>query len=462
MEIKEKVKLKITDMSAEGNGIGRTEEGLTVFVSGAVLGDVVEAEITKIKKNYALADCSLILERSPYRQDRYCKWQDVCGGCGLGELSYETQTKLKEEQVRNKLKRIGGIGDPNLKPIVVAEEKEVFNYRNKAVMAVGEDFEGNPIIGFREREKGRIIDCDQCMLQAPPAKAVAKVIRDYMRENHVPAYDRKNNSGLLRHVIVKTSFDTGEVMVVLVINGKNLPEEESLITALDEAVVGDYSLESVAVNINKNPGGEILSEKTLILAGKGSIDDGLCGLKFQVSPMSFYQVNPTMAEKLYEKVMEYGAIGHDSKVLDLYCGVGTLGLIAASRGAKSVVGVEEISGAILDANRNAVINGIVNAVFYTGKAEDVLVEDGSLTEGLNGNSFDTIIMDPPRKGCDGRVLEFIGKSGANRLVYVSCDPATQARDIKALAEYGFRMEEATPFDMFPNTTEVENICLLRR
>ena len=497
MEKKELIRVKITDMSAEGSGIGKMEDGMTVFISGAVLGDLVEAEITKVKKNYALAECRVILERSSYRQERYCKWMDDCGGCGLGELKYEAQLSLKENQIRDKLIRIGGIPNPKINPIVSACAEHMtppFHYRNKAVMAVGVDSDGNPLVGFRERKSGRVIDCDECKLQTPPAMAVANAVREYMRKFKVPAYDYRSGKGLLRNIIVKTAFGTGEVMVILVINGKELPHQDELIVSLDEAVYElngtseldgtnepngfseerSYSLESVVININTSRNGEVLGEKTFVVAGKSHIIDRLSGLDFQVSPLSFYQVNPPVAELLYDKVMEYSGAMEGKTILDLYCGVGTMGIIAASRGAKKSVGVEVVPGAVLDANRNAVINGIVNAVFFTGKAENLISKSTVKSEEndsivnqeydktLQLESFDTVILDPPRKGCDRKLIETIGESEINRIVYVSCNPGTLARDIKALSEYGFTPEEFTPFDMFPNTTEVETVCLLSR
>lgn len=449
--------LVIEDMSTEGQGIGRIE-GMAVFVDGAVVGDVVKAELTKLKKNYAFGRLTELLEPSPDRVEPSCGYSKDCGGCSLQAMRYERQLELKRKMVTDKLIRIGGIENPTVHETIGMEQP--WRYRNKAQFPVGE-----AAVGFYQAKSHQVVNCNECLIQSEPAEKLAKALREYMRSDHISAYDEKTGKGLIRHLIVKTAFGTGEVMAILVINGKGLPNGEKLVYMMDDAVnelepnpeTGlEYSLESVVLNINKKKTSEIMGEDCITLAGKSTILEKAGRLEFEISPLSFYQVNPVQMVKLYDKALEYAGLTGAETVLDLYCGVGTIGLYCASQ-ARKVIGIESVKSAVIDANRNAVINGIVNAEFICGKAEEELPK--LLEQGI---SAAVVILDPPRSGCDPALLDAVAQAEPCRIVYVSCDPATLARDVKILGDKGYRFMEAQPVDMFPMTGHVEAAILLQK
>lgn len=449
--------LTIEDMSNEGQGIGKVE-GMAVFVDNTIIGDVVKAELTKLKKNYAFGRLTEIVEPSPYRIDPSCQYSQNCGGCSLQTMEYGKQLELKKKMIEDKLIRIGGIEKPMVHDTIGMENP--WRYRNKAQFPIG-----GSSIGFYRAKSHQVINCEECLIQSEPAEKLAQALRDYMKSDNISAYDEETGKGLLRHLIVKTAFGTGEVMAILVINGKGLPNGEKLVYLMEDAIdeiapnpeTGiEFSLESVVLNINKKKNSEIMGETCVNLAGKPNITEKVGDLSFEISPTSFYQVNPIQMVSLYDKALEYAALTGEETVLDLYCGVGTIGLYCASK-AKKVIGIESVRGAVLDANRNAVINGIVNAEFVHGRAEEelpVLVEEGV--------KADVVILDPPRSGCDPVLLEAVVSAAPSRIVYVSCDPATLARDIKILEGNGYKFVEAQPVDMFPMTTHVEAVTLLVR
>ncbi len=484
------VELLITDFTDMGQGVGRIPEGaedalsgLTVFVEGAYPGDTVRARITKVKKNFANAETVEILEASEDRlsEAEICPYAGTCGGCVYAGYSYEGQLRLKEKQVCDKLTRLGGLEEPKVNPIIGMPEPAF--YRNKAEFAIGPGGE----VGFFSAKSHKVIDCKTCLLQMPSAMAAAEALREYIARVKPSIYDRKTGKGLLRGMVVKTAAGTGEVMVIIIATSKELPQVEVLAELLDNAIYTEpgegeagYSLESLVVNINRENANQILGEKCEIIAGKPVIADkasvGDIELDFEISPLAFYQVNPLQTKKLYGKALEYAELCGNEAVFDLYCGVGTIGLFSAklmaersgSAGGKGYIyGIESVKGAILDANRNAVINGIVNARFLCGKAED---EISKLTEGYTDRfneavapiSPDVVILDPPRAGCDERLLEAVSESAPSRIVYVSCDPATLARDVKYLTACGYEFIEATPVDMFPHTGHCEVVTLLVR
>lgn len=653
-------------MTEAGQGVGRSN-GLAIFVKGAVIGDVVTAELTKVKKNYAFGRLLTVEEPSDDRIEALCPYSGQCGGCAYGELSYEAQLALKEKQVRDKLVRLGGVvgleksldadgmlgsdgapgaGDmpgseetfagaeasaavvsvhaPRLRPIIGMEEP--FRYRNKATMPVwtggvitrkGGIVEnlGTPAVGFYQAKSHDVVDCYDCFLQSEPAMAAAEALRQFMISDNITAYDPKWEKGLLRHLVVRTARGTGEVMVILVLNGKGIPNAVKLVEMLDDAIYNlppsedgvEYNLESVILNVNKaegkaskgkkdqkggkpgkgqgvsrgQNGGSIFGTECITLAGKPTILEQVGDLQFEISPLSFYQVNPVQMEALYDKAIEYADLSGDETVLDLYCGVGTIGLFAAremerkqqeragldrtadgeiaglnedgtnnfdsdehgvvltangndefmkdelaagktvavmsedslkagaetdrniekssdyvenrqmTMNAGRVIGIESVKEAVLDANRNAVINGIVNARYVCGKAEEVLplmvrgkndlTDDGSkigredtengkaetkpavkLDDSLKIDHADVVFLDPPRAGCDERLLEAVVSVAPERIVYVSCDPATLARDVKYLTGNGYKFVEGTPVDMFPWTGSVECVILFVR
>lgn len=511
MEKGQIVQVKIEDMSQEGQGIGRAD-GLVVFVPGAVVGDVVSAELTKVKKSYAFSRLVEILEPSEARDESFdCPFHEKgCGGCPYGGIAYEAQLALKERQVYEKLQRLGGLEDPVVRPIIGMEASDnegmgPFRYRNKASFPVSTggiitrkggvvENLGEPSVGFYRAKSHQVVDCEDCYLQSMAAMAAADALRMFMEEDNITAYDPKWDKGLIRHLIVKTAFATGEVMVILVINGKGIPNGQKLVEMLDDAIyeVG-YSLESVVLNIKKAGGvkkarsekeqaqamsGEIMGDENIVLAGKPVIRDVVGELEFEISPASFYQVNPVQMKRLYDQVraycfgaLEQEAAGGGPVILDLYCGVGSIGLYCAA-GAEMIVGIETVTEAVVDANRNAVINGIVNARYICGKVEEVLpayVSAETKTAGSEKTDpelagyvcrADIAILDPPRAGCRPELLEAVAAVGVKRIVYVSCDPATLARDIKLLGELGYAFVEATPCDMFPHGGHCEVIALL--
>ncbi len=459
----EKVQITIEDVTHEGTGIGKAE-GFPLFVGETVVGDQVLVEVTKVKKNYGFGKVCELLVASPHRVEPSCSLMGCCGGCSYGETAYEQQLFIKEKQVKESIRRLGGVSQPQVCPMVTMDHP--YEYRNKATFAIStggnRKIKGGIIenlgpvaVGFHKKNSHKVLPVYQCMLQHPVALEVARVVRQFMVEDHLTAWDEKWQQGLMKSLVVKTAFATGEVMVILEINGKGIPHGEKLLAMMDQAVYEQgYFLESVFLDTGKEP---------LRWAGKGVIKEKLGSLHFEISPGSFYQTNPYITEKLYDKVVEYAQLTGRENVLDLYCGVGSIGLWCASKAAY-VLGIESVKAAVLDANRNAVINGIVNARYLCGKAEEEIPKllDGEGEEELvamAGNA-QVVIVDPPRAGCRRELIEAIGKIGPDRLVYVSCDPGTLARDIKAFGEQGYAFEEATPFDMFPWTRHVETCVLL--
>jgi len=345
-----------------------------------------------------------------------------------------------------------------------------------------------PRVGFYQARSHEVVDCQDCVLQSEPALAAAKALRQFMEEDHITSYDPRWEKGLMRHMIVRTAAGTGEVMVILVINGKAIPNAQKLVEMLDEAIYNvpvyedgplagvEFNLESVVLNINKKNTSEILGEECITIAGKPTILEEVGGMSFEISPLSFYQVNREQMVKLYDKAIEYADLKGGETVLDLYCGVGTIGLFCAKQmneknpdNPGQVIGIESVRGAILDANRNATINGIVNARYVCGKAEEELPKMMGIVKPQDGkepkvrvSQADVAILDPPRAGCDVRLLDAVVKAQPSRIIYVSCDPATLARDIKWLGEKGYEFAEATPCDMFPHTAHCEVVCLLQR
>jgi 23S rRNA (uracil1939-C5)-methyltransferase len=444
-------------MSAEGQGIGRIE-GLAVFVAGAVTGDVIRVELTSRKKNYALGKLIEISEPSACRVSPPCAHHEDCGGCSLQCMSYGSQLQWKRKLVEDKLIRIGGVEAPLVRDTIGMDTP--WRYRNKAQFSV-EEAGGAAAVGFYRAKSHKVVNLNECRLQSGPAEALALTLRAYLAANRVSAGGGK---GLIRRLIVRTAFGTGEVMAILVLNGRGLPDGEELVHAMDDAVGGlapdpdtgvEFSLESVILNLNKK-GAPGAGGEYAVFAGKPVISERAGGLNLEISPESFYQVNPVQMVKLYDKALEYAGLTGRETLLDLYCGVGSIGLYCASR-AKTVIGIESVKSAVLDANRNAALNGAVNAAFLCGRAEAEL--PGLLKQGIRP---DVIILDPPRSGCAPALLDAAAAAAPSRLVYISCDPATQARDIKILGAKGYRLVEAQPVDMFPHTTHVETVALLCR
>ena len=444
------VTVKIEDMGHNGEGIGKAE-GYTLFIKDAVIGDTVEAKVMKAKKNYGYARLMQVLEPSPYRVEPKCPCARACGGCQLQFLSYEKQLEFKKNKVQGNLERIGGFHNLAIDKVIGMETP--FRYRNKAQYPVGKNKDGEIITGFYAGRTHSIISNQDCYLGAEVNQEILKQVLAYMEENHVEPYEEESGKGLVRHILIRNGFRTGEIMVCLIINGKLLPKAEKLIERL-QTIKG---MTSISLNVNTKRNNVILGEEIQGLWGQAYISDYIGNIKFEISPLSFYQVNPVQTEKLYATALEYAELTGKETVWDLYCGIGTISLFLAQK-AKQVYGVEIVPPAIEDAKRNARINQIENAEFYVGKAEEVLPEKYE-KEGIRA---DVIVVDPPRKGCDGALIETMLSMKPERIVYVSCDSATLARDLKVLCEKEYQVEKVAVCDMFGNTVHVETVVLMSK
>ena len=472
------VTVEIEDIGSDGEGIGRIG-GYALFVKDAVIGDIVEARITKIKKNYGYARLEKVITPSSLRVEPRCAFHRQCGGCQIQAMAYERQLEFKQDKIKNNLIRIGGFApelvDTVMEPIIGMENP--WHYRNKAQFPVGYDKNNNLITGFYAGRTHDIIHNTDCALGARENKQILEALLSYMRENNVPAYREISGEGLVRHILIRTGFASGEIMVCLIINGKKLPAQEELVRKLTEIDFSGISagteadgrhIVSISFNINTERNNVIMGKETRTLWGRDYIEDSIRILesagsganvtgevKFRISPLSFYQVNPSQTEKLYSLALEYAGLTGNETVWDLYCGIGTISLFLAGK-AKQVYGVEIVPQAIEDAKENARINGIANAEFYVGKAEEVL-PDKYKKEGIYA---DVIVVDPPRKGCDDKCLETILAMQPARIVYVSCDSATLARDLRVLADGGYEVKRVRGVDQFGGTVHVETICCL--
>lgn len=453
------VTVEITDIGVSGEGIGHVD-GYTLFIKDAVIGDVVEAKVMKAKKNYGYARLMKVITPSEYRVEPKCAFARRCGGCQIQEMSYNRQLVFKDQKIRGNLERIGGFTkdqiDTVMQPVVGMEHP--FGYRNKAQFPFGTDKEGNPITGFYAGRTHDIIANTDCALGVEQNKEILEIILQYMRENKIKSYDEKTGKGLIRHALIRYGFKTKEIMVCLVINGKKLPKAERLI----EKLIQIEGMTSITISPNTRRDNVIMGDSYEILWGQGYITDYIGNVKYQISPLSFYQVNPVQTEKLYGLALEYADLKGDETVWDLYCGIGTISLFLAQK-AKQVYGVEIVPQAIDDAKENAKINAIDNAEFFVGKAEEVLPEYYAEYEREhNGETAhaDVIVVDPPRKGCDETLLETIVKMQPEKVVYVSCDSATLARDLKYLCANGYEIRMCRGVDQFPQSVHVETVVLL--
>ena len=455
------VTVEITDIGVSGEGIGHVD-GYTLFIKDAVIGDVVEAKVMKAKKNYGYARLMKVITPSEYRVEPKCAFARRCGGCQIQEMSYDRQLVFKDQKIRGNLERIGGFTkdqiDTVMQPVVGMEHP--FGYRNKAQFPFGADKEGNPITGFYAGRTHDIIANTDCALGVEKNKEILEIILQYMRENKIKSYDEKTGKGLIRHVLIRYGFKTKEIMVCLVVNGKRLPKAERLI----EKLIQIEGMTSITISPNTRRDNVIMGDSYEILWGQGYITDYIGNVKYQISPLSFYQVNPVQTEKLYRLALEYADLKGDETVWDLYCGIGTISLFLAQK-AKQVYGVEIVPQAIDDAKENAKINAIDNAEFFVGKAEEVLPEYYAEYEREhNGKTAhaDVIVVDPPRKGCDETLLETIVKMQPEKVVYVSCDSATLARDLKYLCANGYEIRMCRGVDQFPQSVHVETVVLLSK
>ena len=450
----------IEDIGVGGEGIGKVD-GYTLFIKDAIIGDVVEAKIVKAKKNYGYARLMNIVTPSENRVEKpACPMARRCGGCQIQEMKYGAQLAFKEGKVRGNLERIGevptGLLDKVMQPIVGMEEP--FHYRNKAQFPIGTDKEGHIITGFYAGRTHSIIPNTDCALGVAVNQKILEIILHFMENNHISAYDEEKHKGLVRHVLIRYGFKTDEIMVCLVINGEKLPQAEKLVDKLCEI----SGMTSITISVNKAKTNVIMGNEIKLLWGQTYITDYIGNVKYQISPLSFYQVNPVQTEKLYGLALDYADLNGNETVWDLYCGIGTISLFLAQN-AKQVYGVEIVPQAIDDARNNAKINDITNAEFYVGKAEEVLPEyyrEYQESHGGETAHADVIVVDPPRKGCEESLLQTIVDMQPEKVVYVSCDSATLARDVKFLRESGYELKKITPVDQFPNTVHVETVVLL--
>ncbi len=458
----------IEDMSEDGAGIGKLD-GYIWFIKDAVIGDVVEAKAMKMKKSYGFARLMKVVEPSEHRVEPKCPVARQCGGCQLQSLSYEEQLKFKERKVYNNLVRIGKFEHVNrivdkdaktgegcgqgIQFLPIMGMDEPWRYRNKAQFPFGKNKNGEIITGFYAGRTHDIIENEDCLLGAEVNREILDKIKDYMKRCGVEPYDEENHRGLIRHALIRVGFKTGEIMVCLVINGKKLPGEDVLVKSLKEM----KGMTSISYSINRDKTNVIMGKDIVNLYGPGYITDYIGDVKYRISPLSFYQVNPVQTEKLYSTALEYAGLTGGETVWDLYCGIGTISLFLAKK-AKKVYGVEIVPEAIDDARENARINGIDNVEFYVGKAEEVLPEKYK-NEGIYA---DVIVVDPPRKGCDEVCLDTIVKMAPKRVVYVSCDSATLARDLRYLADRGYEVVKVRCCDMFGHSSHCESIVLLQR
>ena len=455
------VTVEITDIGVSGEGIGHVD-GYTLFIKDAVIGDVVEAKVMKAKKNYGYARLMKVITPSEYRVEPKCAFARRCGGCQIQEMSYDRQLVFKDQKIRGNLERIGGFTKEQIEAVMqpVVGMEHPFSYRNKAQFPFGTDKEGNPITGFYAGRTHDIIANTDCALGVDQNREILEIILQYMRENKIKSYDEKTGKGLIRHALIRYGFKTKEIMVCLVVNGKKLPKAERLI----EKLIQIEGMTSITISPNTRRDNVIMGDSYEILWGQGYITDYIGNVKYQISPLSFYQVNPVQTEKLYGLALEYADLKGDETVWDLYCGIGTISLFLAQK-AKQVYGVEIVPQAIDDAKENAKINAIDNAEFFVGKAEEVLPEYYAEYEREhNGETAhaDVIVVDPPRKGCDETLLETIVKMQPEKVVYVSCDSATLARDLKYLCANGYEITVCRGVDQFPQRVHVETVVLLSR
>lgn len=440
----------IVDIGQGGVGIGKYE-GFTVFVEGGLIQDKVKVRINKSKKNYAVGDIVEIIEKSPFRVDRICS-DDLkdCGGCQIQELDYNKQLELKTNEVKQVISRIGKLENVEIHETIGMQSP--CRYRNKAQFPI-QNINGSTAIGFYKKKSHDVIPTDMCVIQHDINDKIIKIIKTYIQAYNVSIYNETTHTGVLRHLVTKVGFTTNEVMVVLVTNGTNLPHLNELASVLKENIPG---FKTLVLNVNKAKTNVILGKENKVIYGNGKINDYIGDLVFEISPLSFFQVNPVQTEVLYNKALEYAELKENDTVFDIYCGIGSISLFLAQKATK-VYGIEIVEDAIKDAKINAKLNNLNNVEFYVGKAEEVVPKMYS-----EGKTANVVVVDPPRKGCDEKVLDTIVSMKPDRVVYVSCNPSTLARDLAYLDERGYKCVEIQPVDMFPHTMHVETVAKLRR
>jgi 23S rRNA (uracil1939-C5)-methyltransferase len=441
--------IDITGMGYEGEGVGKVEN-FTVFVQGALLGETVKVKIVKVAKNYAHGKLIEVIKSSSHRAEPVCSIYKRCGGCQMQHMSYEGQLEFKTQRVREVIERIGKLEDVIIHPTLGMDEP--YRYRNKVQLPVGKVDE-EVRIGFYAPRSHDIIGMDTCHIQDEIADKVVKLTKQWIVKHNIEPYDEEKGSGNIRHIMIRRGFKTGEVMVVIVTREERLPYADEFIKLMIDNVEG---LKSVIQNVNQKKTNVILGDKNKTLWGESVITDYIGKFRFNISPLSFFQVNPVQTEVLYSKALEYADLTGDETVFDAYCGTGTISLFLSQK-AKKVYGVEIVPEAIEDAKKNAAQNGVENVEFLVGESEKVIPE--LIDKGIIA---DVVVVDPPRKGCERSLLEAISKMAPKRIVYVSCDPATLARDLGILKGLGYKTIEVQPVDNFPQTAHIENVARLER
>jgi len=445
----ELVEVEIIDISHMGLGIAKIEN-LAIFVEGGLPGDKGIIKISELKKNYGTGEMVELHTPSTNRVKPECPVAHICGGCQMQELDYATQLEIKTKKVVNDIRRIG-----NLQDVLIHDTKGMdtpFRYRNKAQFPVGYD-KDSIALGFYKRGSHDVVNTNSCIIQHDINDKVTSLVREFMEKYDVAPYNKDNGSGVIRHILTKTSFKTGDLMIIIVTNRNSLPFKEYLIEMLRTNIP---NVKSIVQNINDKRTSAVLGNKTKTLFGDGKIVDYIGDLKFNISPESFFQVNPIQTEILYNKAIEYAALEGNEIVFDLYCGIGTISLLLAQK-AKKVYGIEVVKQAVEDAKENAIINGIENVEFYDGTSEEVFQKLYKV-----GIKADVVVLDPPRKGCEESVLDTIIKMNPKKVVYISCNPTTLAKDLKYLDQNGYKTIEIQPVDMFPHTMHVETVVLMSR
>jgi len=449
VEVGKTYDLYIEDLSHDGLGLARVD-GFLVFVQDALPGERVRARITSTKKKYGHGTVLIREVTSDNRVKPACKLFDQCGGCQIQHLNYEEQLAFKKDIVIRNLEKFASIENPPVLDVIGMEDP--WRYRNKTQVPFGRNSVGAVVAGFYKSRSHEIVDMPKCLVQSEVADEIVAKVRQLAEQFGIEPYDEEAGGGHLRHVVIRKGFKTGEVMVIFITRTSEFPHQDKVVATLTQAFP---NITSIAHNVNPKVTNVIFGEETKIIYGTTHIVDELDGLKFLISPRSFYQVNPIQTEVLYRKALAFAEVGKDDVVFDAYCGIGTITLFLARKGS-AVYGVEIILDAILDARKNAELNGLDNVTFEVGKSEVVI--PGWIKEGIVP---DVMVVDPPRKGCDAALLETMIQAEPRKIVYVSCDSATLARDIKILSEGGYELEVVQPVDLFPMTSHIENIALLK-
>lgn len=446
------IEVVIESAASEGEGVAKVD-GYVIFVPYAAVGDKLLVKILKAGKSYAYAKIEEILSPSPLRVDSPCPAFLRCGGCDLLHLSYPTQLDFKHKKVEDAIRRIGGFQDAKIEAVKPMEN--IYNYRNKAQVPVGEK-DGEIVAGFYAPRSHRIVESPNCVLQHRTNEIIVKTVLDWMNRYNIPPYNEQSHGGIVRHVYTRVGFASGEIMVSVVSASDSLPHKEELMHDLLNLDMDGFKIKSILHNVNPDKTNVVLGKATQVLYGRDHITDEIDGIEFKISHNSFYQVNPLMTEEIYKKTASLLEPLENKRIFDVYCGIGTISLYLARR-AKSVIGIEWVPEAVEDASYNASRNNIDNAKFYAGDAGEVikrLYREGTFA--------DAVVLDPPRKGCNSELILTLCEMKPLEIVYVSCNPATLARDLKIFAERGYTFNTVYPFDQFPNTSHVETVVMMSR